>query len=121
MFKTSTAFVNAHAIDDLIQRAFSPETSPLHIETVDEGVFLHIDVPGFDKKQLSVTVENDILHIDGVSSFGGKERVVNIHRKINNSKFEIDDIESSMELGILSVFIPFKTTEKDKQIDIKIK
>lgn len=114
---------------------FTPSTlskppHPLNIFYDDEGLHFEVACTGLTKKDVSITVEEDILKINYSKPEDGKnihpgtivrtlsKKSFNIAYKIS-SKYDLSKIEASLENGLLEIFIP--TSEKSKSQVIKIK
>ena len=95
---------------------------------------LEMDVPGFDKKDVNISIdENDYLTITAEKSHENKEKDKDkkyIRKERSYGKYQrsfylgdVDKerIDASFENGILKVTLPKKETEKSskKQIEIK--
>ena len=103
----------------------------VNVYEYDDKVGVIAEIPGLNKKQLSVDVEEGILTISGDkhSSFDAKDGKV-IRRELNQSsfkrQFELGDlldgenIKASFKDGILSVEIPKIEPEKPKKHSVKI-
>lgn len=85
----------------------------------DTGVFLYVDVPGFKKEELSVFVEKNVLTIEGKVKSFGKNRSLKLQRTIP-SEYEFTEIESSLEAGVLTVFVPKKNPSNESGGTIKV-
>lgn len=88
-------------------------------EQTDTGVFLYVDVPGFKKEELSVSVEKNVLTIEGKIKSFGKNRSLKLQRTIP-SEYEFTEIESSLADGVLTVFVPKKNVSNASGGKIKI-
>ena len=103
----------------------------VNVYEYDDKVGVVAEIPGLDKKQLSVDVEEGILTISGDkhSSFDAEGAKV-IRRELKQSsfkrQFELGDmldgenISANFKDGILSVSIPKIEPEKPKKHSVKI-
>ena len=84
----------------------------------DNQFQIEIDAPGFSKKDLGVTIEEDFLNVKGKVDVGGRKRDINKKYKLPEN---IDKMKMSacLKNGILSITIPKK--EKRKKLSIEIK
>ena len=84
----------------------------------DNQFQIEIDAPGFSKKDLGVTVDEDFLNVKGKVDVGGRKRDINKKYKLPEN---VDKTKMSARLknGILSITIPKK--EKRKKLSIEIK
>ena len=120
--------------DDFINYFFgniNQNNTPLYnIFENDKEYKIEFSVPGFDKKQLSVEIENDILRVSNTSEDEVSDKYYK--RQFNYSNFSktfnlpeivnIDKISSEYKNGILRVILPkVKEIKNDKikSIDIK--
>ncbi len=102
------------------------------IKEHDKNYELIIDLPGFDKKDINIYVENGYLNINAKtnSSNENEEKGKYLRRERYEGEFsrsffigeEIsdDEINASFKNGILSIFVPKfeKKVENKKYIDI---
>ena len=110
-FNDGTVFPNVHSVTFL---------KGYEAYEKDGNTVLELKVPGFSKKDVEVTIDDDILHI--IADSGDKDelgfRSNVIKRKFNLPKnADISKIEAVVKDGLLTVTIP-KNTYKNK---IKVK
>ena len=84
----------------------------------DSGVTLTMEVPGYNKKLIDVTIENNILVIEGSSNSGDTDGFV--EKFSMGDKFNSENIEAKIVDGILTVSVPFKESVLPKQIKVKV-
>lgn len=102
--------------DDDVQKlkSFSAKTD---ISETDESFFLGLSVPGFEKQNISISVEENVLSVKG-------ERRLNEEKEVFENKFnlpknvELNSISAKAENGILNVEIP-KAKQQKLKIEIK--
>ena len=85
----------------------------------DDGITLTMNVPGYNKKLIDISVSGDQLIIEGQSNSGdtdGFKKVFTINDGLN-----VDDIEASVIDGILTISIPYAEEIKPRKIDVKVK
>lgn len=89
------------------------------INQTKDGGYLFFEVPGFNKKNLNVEVEDNVLHVHGTRTYklNGEDIEKNINKKFKIGKgHDISTIEATVEDGILTVFIPnYRMVKKDKK------
>jgi HSP20 family protein len=134
------------SFDDLFWRPFRHSNSlrnweegpifrtPLSNITEDEGGFtISAEMPGLDKGDIEVTLHDGLLEIKGEIEEEKKEeekgevvrseyRSANYYRAFNlPENIEADNIDASLEKGILSVKVPKKEPEpiEKKKIEVK--
>ena len=102
----------------------------VNVYEYDDKIGIVAEIPGLDKKNVSVEVEEQILTISGdklgFDSDGGKC----ITRELKQSSFirsfnlgehlDGDDVSASFKDGMLSISIPKKEPEKPKKKFVKI-
>ena len=98
----------------------------------DDKISIVAEIPGLDKKNVSVEVEEDVLtisgdkHPDGFDTRGGKC----ITRELKQSSFKRsfnlgehldgDDVSAKFKDGMLSISVPKKEPEQPKKTFVKI-
>jgi len=91
------------------------------IDYTNDGAYLLFEVPGFNKSNLKVEMENATLHIEGERTYKmkGESRTKSISNKFNIGEgYDSNSVEATIEDGLLTVFVPnFKKQEK-KRISI---
>ena len=102
----------------------------VNVYEYDDTIGIVAEIPGLDKKNVSVEVEEDVLIISGdkhgFDSDGGKC----ITRELKQSSFKRsfnlgehldgDDVSANFKDGMLSISIPKKEPEKPKKNFVKI-
>jgi len=95
----------------------------------DNNIYLEATVAGFDKKNIDVRVENNILKVTGTwdqkneeKSYLKKERFSgDFERSFNLPKnVKVDAIQAKTNNGLLKVTIPYAEA-KNKKVTIEIK
>jgi HSP20 family molecular chaperone IbpA len=106
--------------DDFFNRNFNvSKSSDYKTESDEDGVTLTMNVPGYNKKLIDVSVSGDQLTIEGQSNSGdtdGFKKVFTI-----NDTLDSTGIEASVVDGILSVNIPYLETVQPKRIEVKVR
>lgn len=120
------------AFDSMVvpaQRGFVPA---LDVYQTADDVVVETTLPGMNPKDVSVSIENDVLTIEGSSEkktevdekdYYRKEiRSGSFHRAIAlPSSVKGDDAKASYENGVLKIVIPKREEIKPKKISIDIK
>lgn len=122
--------------EDFINNLFGSniynDIPPYNIVDNDKEFLIEFSVPGFDKKDFLLEVEENNLKVSKLSSKNDKTENNFFKRQFNYSQFEknftipeevsIEKINSKYENGILKIFLPkikeFKQT-KIKSIQVK--
>jgi HSP20 family protein len=109
--------------------AMSPRTFQPSVDVRandDEVVFL-CDVPGLEKEDLEITIENHVLTIKGARKFESKEgeqvmlgRAYGSFRRAFRLPDSVDEDGLSADLadGVLSIRVPKQAKAKPKKIEI---
>jgi HSP20 family protein len=113
-------------------KPFSGTAYPkVNVYDYDDKIGIVAEIPGLDKKQLSVEVEDGVLTISGDkhSMFKEDEARV-IRRELKHSSFKRsfqlgeelngDEVSANFKDGILSVSVPKIEPEKPKKTFVKI-
>jgi len=104
-----------------------PQVTPrVDILENDEGFILRAEMPGVKKEDISISVDTDSIEIKGVSSQKSEGELIRTEFSpaIFNRKFKLgrdidrDNINASMEQGILRLDLPRSESAKPRQIDI---
>ena len=119
--------------DRLFEGFFGPATysnmsfknsdkEPYEVNYTKDGAYLFFEVPGFNKSNLKVEIEGGVLYIDGKRTYklNGEdaEKVISQKFKIGQ-EYNPDNIEATIEDGILTVFVHnYKKSEKKKRISL---
>ena len=103
----------------LIRNGDSEES--YEINQTKDGAYLFFDVPGFNKNNLKVEMENGILFIEGKRTYklNGEEKSKVISKQFKiGEKYNPSSLEATVEDGLLTVFVPnFQKGEK-KRINV---
>lgn len=100
------------------------------LEETNNEYVLHAELPGMNKKDINISVENDVLTISGEKKERVKNKESNCHiAEIAFGKFsrsfrlpapiDSDKIEAKWENGILFVNIPKSDVAKARKIEIR--
>ena len=102
------------------------------IKETDEGFVISAELPGLDKEDINVSVEDGVLTISGERKFERDEEKENYHLvessygKFTRSfrlgdKVDHESIVAKMDKGILQVTLNKAPEVKPKQIEVKVK
>ncbi len=99
------------------------------IKTGDETVLIEVAVAGFTEGEVSITVENNILHIIGEQVRAEDATWEYYHRGLSRRNFKqkftlaehVEVVDASIRDGILSVYLERKVPEEKKPKSIAIK
>ena len=118
---------NLNNIDDVFDRLFKAEpyikqfttTGTHNVEHDDDGATLTLNVPGYNKKLIDVSVDGDSLVIEGKSNSGNPDGFI---RKFTmNDSFDVQEIEASVVDGVLTLLLPYLEEVKPKKVKVKVK
>ena len=112
--------------------SFADWSPSVDIEEEDDKYLIKADLPGVDKENIDVKLENGVLSIRGektTESETGKgtkrHRTERFHGSFARSftlpeAVKADQVEASYKDGVLSLVIPKQEEIKPKSIDIKV-
>jgi len=122
-----TILKNRSLIDDFFNDSFFNDTQTYNsykFYKTEDGYSLNMLVPGFNKDNLSVELENNKLSISGETKYDDSTLLSDITNSIINKKFVIPvdvdagKIDAEVTDGILSIRLPFKKKDKKKVIKL---
>ena len=119
MLLTTTDLLNNFFDDTFAIRKINENLSSNHkIEHDDNGVTLTMDVPGYNKKLIEISVDGDSLIIEGKSNSGNPD---GFNRKFTmNDSFDVQEIEASVVDGVLTLLLPYLEEVKPKKVKVKV-
>jgi HSP20 family molecular chaperone IbpA len=97
------------------------EESDYEINYTKDGAYLHLDVPGFNKSNLKVEMENGYVFIEGKREYklNGEEKTKSISKQFTVGEgYNPASIEATIEDGLLTVFVPNYKKQEKKRISI---
>ena len=118
---------NLNNIDDVFDRIFKAEpyikqfttTGTHNVEHDDDGATLTLNVPGYNKKLIDVSVDGDSLVIEGKSNSGNPDGFT---RKFTlGDTYDADGIKASVVDGVLTLSLPYLEEVKPKKVKVKVK
>ena len=98
----------------------------------EDNYYIDADLPGLDKKDIAINIENNVLTLSGSRDDKREEKKKGYYRlERQTGRFErsfhlgenvdYSKANAEFEKGVLKVVIPKKEEAKPKQLDIKIK
>jgi HSP20 family protein len=94
----------------------------------DEALFVVMEMPGVEKKDLDVGLENDVLRIDGRIDFSKYEGMEPLYTEYNvghytrsfglSSKINRDGISAQLDDGVLTLTLPKAKEAQPRRIQI---
>ena len=112
-------------IDDIFSVRLSPEFKlgseykPYKIDSDDDGVTLTMNVPGYNKKLIDVSVSDDTLTIEGKAHSGDTDGFN--HNFTISENLDSDGIDATVVDGVLTVSVPYAESVKPRKIEVKVK
>lgn len=108
----------------------APSYPALNLWADEESVIVRAELPGVEPDDLNISVENGDLTLSGSRSQTQLPEDATYHRqerKYGNFtrsihlpyKIEADDVEATMENGVLTLTLPRAEEDKPKKIEIK--
>ena len=105
------------------------ESMAIDLAERDEAYVARIDLPGFDRDEVEITVSDHTLHVDAEHEESAEEegehflRRERKHRSQERSirlpgEVDKDAVDATMEHGVLEITLPKVETEKAKKIEI---
>jgi len=106
-------------------RAFLP---PTDIFESDDVLTIVMEMPGVDRKDVEVKVEDDILNVEGRLDFSKYEGMQPVYTEYNvghyrrsfslSSKIDQDRISAQMQDGVLTLLLPKAEEAKPRRISV---
>lgn len=100
---------------------FSDENS-YTVDYTKDGAYAFFEVPGFNKNNLKVELEDGRIYVEGKRSYKieGQEKIKTISQKFKIGEgYSPESLEATIEDGILTIFIPnMKKSEGKKRISL---
>ena len=85
----------------------------------EDGATLTLNVPGYNKKLIDVSVDGDSLVIEGKPNSGNTDGFT---RKFNlGDTYDADGIKASVVDGVLTLSLPYLEEIKPKKVKVKVK
>ena len=105
--------------DDIFSNRNSHYSSDYKTDSDENGVILTMNVPGYNKKLIDVSVSGDRLVIEGKAHTGSTKGFK--HTFTINEELDSDSIEATVIDGVLTVSIPYAEEVKPRKIEVKVK
>ena len=95
------------------------DSSDYKTDSDDDGVILTMNVPGYNKKLIDVTVSGDKLSIEGKAHSGDTDGFN--HNFTISENLDADGIDATVVDGVLTVLIPYAEAVKPRKVEVKVK
>ena len=105
--------------DDIFSNRSSHHSSDYKTSSDDDGVTLTMNVPGYNKKLIDVSVSGDQLSIEGKAHTGSTEGFN--HTFTINDNLDANGINATVIDGVLTVSVPYAEEVKPRKIKVKVK
>ena len=127
MFITTSNSNRRNLIDEMIDDIFRiypnsykhSDSSDYKTDSDDDGVILTMNVPGYNKKLIDVTVSGDKLSIEGKAHSGDTDGFN--HNFTISENLDADGIDATVVDGVLTVLIPYAEEVKPRKVEVKVK
>ena len=126
MFITTLNRNHNDILDDFINRFDShygwrqvDSSLDYKIDLDDDGIILTMNVPGYNKKLIDISVSGDQLTLEGKAHTGSTKGFN--HTFTINDRLDSDNIEATVVDGVLTVSVPYAEAVKPRKIEVKVK
>ena len=104
----------------------------VNVEETENEYLISAELPGMDKKDINISIDDNVLSISGEKKSETKSEDKNYHRFERNygkfyRSFELphsvdrENIDASYKNGVLNISLPKAEEAKPKQIEVKVK
>jgi HSP20 family protein len=107
-------------------RAFLPTTD---IFETDDALTMLLEMPGVDRENIEISVENGVLTVEGKINFSKYEGLQPVYSEYNigpfrrtfriSSRIDQDKIKAEMQGGVITLVLPKAEEAKPRRIDVK--
>ena len=105
--------------DDIFSNRNSHYSSDYKTDSDENGVILTMNVPGYNKKLIDVSVSGDRLIIEGKAHTGSTEGFK--HTFTINEGLDSESTEATVIDGVLTVSVPYTEEVKPRKVKVKVK
>ena len=117
--------------ESLFKNTLIPTYPDTDIKRVDNAFVVQIDVPGYDKKNIDISYENDVLSVSGTVNeeketkedekyFVKERRMKSFGKKWILKNTTSKGITAKCENGVLTIKVPLRESEDKTENKIKI-
>ena len=111
--------LNAIFDDSESTRRMNRNKSNHKIESDDNGVTLTMNVPGYNKKLIDISIEGETLIIEGKSNSGNPYGFT--ERFTMCDKHDSENVDASVIDGVLTLSVPYQPESIPRKIEVKVK
>lgn len=107
-------------------RAFLPTTD---IFETDDALTMLLEMPGVDRENIEISVENGVLTVEGKINFSKYEGLQPVYSEYNigpfrrtfriSSRIDQDNIKAEMQGGVITLVLPKAEEAKPRRIEVK--
>lgn len=107
-------------------RAFLPTTD---IFETDDALTMLLEMPGVDRENIEISVENGVLTVEGKINFSKYEGLQPVYSEYNigpfrrtfriSSRIDQDKIKAEMQGGVITLVLPKAEEAKPRRIEVK--
>lgn len=101
-------------LGNYVHKCFEDLYTKYKTEEKDNQLTLKIEIPGFDKDQINIEINNNVLAI-----YTSKEQRKFVKSWKLSTEFDQDNISAELKNGILSIVLQKKQSAKTKFITVK--
>lgn len=117
--------------ESLFKNTLIPTYPDTDIKRVDDAFVVQIDVPGYDKNNIDISYENDVLSVSGTVNeenetkedekyFVKERRMKSFSKKWILKNTTSKGITAKCENGVLTIKVPLRESEEKTENKIKI-
>ena len=117
--------------ESLFKNTLIPTYPDTDIKRVDNAFVVQIDVPGYDKNNIDISYENDVLSVSGTVNeenetkedekyFVKERRMKSFSKKWILKNTTSKGITAKCENGVLTIKVPLRESEEKTENKIKI-
>jgi heat shock protein hsp20 len=117
--------------ESLFKNTLIPTYPDTDIKRVDNAFVVQIDVPGYDKNNIDISYENDVLSVSGIVNeenetkedekyFVKERRMKSFNKKWILKNTTSKGITAKCENGVLTIKVPLRESEDKTENKIKI-
>ena len=117
--------------ESLFKNTLIPTYPDTDIKRVDNAFVIQIDVPGYDKNNIDISYENDVLSVSGIVNeenetkedekyFVKERRMKSFSKKWILKNTTSKGITAKCENGVLTIKVPLRESEDKTENKIKI-
>lgn len=110
-------------------RATVPLVPAVDIVEDQDGITLHADLPGVDRENLRIDVDNDTLTLEGTVDLGESASIEPLYTEVRVALYrrgfvlgrdlDANRIEASIRDGVLTLRVPKSEQAKPRRIEVK--